>query len=285
MPASDEDLVKRTGDLLLAAIAGWRENSLTGEQATLLDFAVRSGALRSGTDVAQGLVDRYRKFEKEIPVPIRAPGIIEEAGRDQELLIRGGINNRGAAVPRQFLTALGSKPYADPHTMRLQLADEVSSPDNPLTARVMVNRIWRTLFRRGIVSTVDNFGKLGEKPTHPELLDYLATQFVEQGWSIKKMVRMIATSEAYRMSSGGSAADSDWQHMPLRRLEAEEIRDSILAISGELDTKMFGPSVTVYYSHDEGKTKGDKLQLTVVWPRQRGAFIEYRQGTVEVTLR
>ncbi len=205
-PASDDELFKRVADSLRSVIAAWRENRLTEEESALLDYAVRSGVLRSGTDVAAPLVEQYRKLEKEITAPSRAPGIIEESsGRDQELLIRGGINNRGPAVPRQYLTALGGQPYASsPGTMRLRLAEEVASPANPLTARVMANRIWRSLFRRGIVGTVDNFGKLGDKPLHPELLDYLAVQFVEQGWSIKKMVRMLATSQAYRMSSSGA---------------------------------------------------------------------------------
>ena len=278
VPSSEDDLFKRTAGLLRAAITAWQQNGLTQEQAALLDYGVRSGILQSGTDVAGPMVNHYRKLEKEITVPLRAPGIIEEAGQDQELLIRGGINNKGPMVPRKFLTALDSKPYADPQTMRLQLANEVASPNNPLTARVMVNRIWRNLFRRGIVPTVDNFGKLGDKPSHPELLDYLANQFVEQGWSIKKMVRMLATSQAYRMSSSGSESDTSWQHMPLRRLEAEEIRDTILSVSGELDQTMFGPSVTVYYSHDEGKTKGDKPKGPLDGAGRRSIYMEVRRN-------
>ena len=118
----------------------------------------------------------------------------------------------------------------------------MASQDNPLTARVMVNRIWKHHFGNGIVRSTDNFGKMGEPPTHPELLDYLAGEFVASGWSVKAMHRMMVLSSAYQMSSHASetAAKVDptnklLQHMPVRRLEAEAIRDGILAIAGTLD--------------------------------------------------
>jgi hypothetical protein len=129
------------------------------------------------------------------------------------------------------------------------LAEIIASLENPLTARVMVNRIWHYIFGRGIVPTVDNFGVIGDKPTHPELLDYLAADFVEQGWSIKKMIRAMVLSQTFRQSgnAGAEAREKDPQnsllhHYPLRRLEAESIRDSILMTSGNLDSSMFGPS-------------------------------------------
>jgi hypothetical protein len=135
----------------------------------------------------------------------------------------------------------------------MELARQVTDPSNPLVARVMVNRVWHHLFGRGIVLSVDNFGALGERPTHPELLDYLAGRFVEQGWSIKSLIREIMLSNTYRMSSRtdpqADAADPRnllLHHRPVRRLEAEVIRDSILAVSGRLDRTMFGPSVEVY---------------------------------------
>jgi len=116
----------------------------------------------------------------------------------------------------------------------------------------MVNRIWEHLFGRGIVPTVDNFGRLGEKPTHPELLDYLASRFVSEGWSCKQMIRFLVTSRAYRMSSEPSAAakesdpgNSYLSHFRIRRLEAESIRDSLLSISGQLQEGMYGPSLEI----------------------------------------
>ena len=132
-------------------------------------------------------------------------------------------------MPRRFLTALESSPYSEPRMIRLRLAEEIVAPDNPLTARVMVSRIWQHLFGYGIVRTVDNFGKLGEAPTHPELLDYLADRFVKSGYSIKKLIRLLATSQTYRMSSQASPKAQEMdpsnkllQHANLRRLSRAE---------------------------------------------------------------
>ena len=133
---------------------------------------------------------------------------------------------------------------------RRALAEAIASPDNPLTARVMINRIWGWHFGRGIVSTPGNFGKMGELPSNPELLDWLATEFVRQGWSIKQMQRMIMTSETYKMASAYyQATDMEkdptniylWR-FPVRRMEAEIIRDSILNASGDLNLKAGGPA-------------------------------------------
>jgi hypothetical protein len=133
---------------------------------------------------------------------------------------------------------------------RLELARWLTRPDHPLTARVMVNRIWQHHFGEGIVRTPSNFGKLGRPPTHPELLDWLALEFVRSGWSIKQMHRLILLSAAYQQSS--EAMVETWKNDPdnllfgrmnRRRLEAEALRDSILAVSGRLDRTMGGPAV------------------------------------------
>jgi hypothetical protein len=147
----------------------------------------------------------------------------------------------------------------------------------------MVNRIWHHLFGRGIVSTVDNFGRNGAKPTHPELLDYLASRFVEEGWSIKAMIRLLVTSNVYQLSSQPSAeairADSAnilLQHARTRRLTAESIRDSILSISGELDTKMYGPGIEVYYT---GKSEGGGKVGPLDGARRRSVYQRIRRNT------
>jgi hypothetical protein len=133
---------------------------------------------------------------------------------------------------------------------RRELAEAIASPRNPLTARVMVNRVWHYVFGRGLVATTDNFGRYGEQPTNQELLDYLATRFVEDGWSAKKMIRLLMTSETFRQSTDPAAGSLEadpqnlkWSRYPVRRLEAEAIRDHILAISGRLDRTMYGPSI------------------------------------------
>lgn len=164
--------------------------------------------------------------------------------------IRGNHMTLGAETPRQFPQILAGekqKPLGNQQSGRLELARWMTQPDHPLTARVMVNRIWQHHFGEGLVRSPDNFGKLGDRPSHPELLDWLARRFMEKGWSIKAMHRLIMLSQAYQMSSEpsdrASQIDPDnrllW-HMPRRRMEVEAIRDSILAISGKLDRTQGG---------------------------------------------
>ncbi len=164
---------------------------------------------------------------------------------DTTVAVRGNFRERGDVVPRGFLGAVGvvnPPPIEEGHSGRLELADWITRADNPLTARVMVNRIWHHLFGRGLVSTVDNFGMIGKAPTHPELLDALALHFVSEGWSVKKTIRTIMLSRAYQLSSAPDADNSTidpdnrllWRATP-RRLEAETIRDAVLAVSGQLD--------------------------------------------------
>ncbi|MBI1904524.1 MAG: DUF1553 domain-containing protein [Planctomycetia bacterium] len=191
-----------------------------------------------------------------------APAMWEGTGRDEHLLIRGNHKTEGDVVPRRFLEALaGPQPLSVAQgSGRLELARQIVDPKvNPFVARTAVNRAWQHLTGRGIVASVDNLGVLGERPTHPELLDYLSNHFVRDGWSLKRLIRSIVLSSTYQMASrveGGSAAALRAEEidpanlllhrMRVRRLEAEAIRDSILATSGRLDTKMYGPSVPVY---------------------------------------
>jgi len=290
-PDSRERLAARYEALLKGAIEAWRDGRLTREQGWFLDGFVRRDLLPRRTDDLEleqllPLVQRYRKLEEEIPVPRRAPGVIEEGGPPQRLLIRGGLKNLGEPVERRFLTALGGDPCEDPRSARLEFAERVADPSNPLTARVAVNRLWQSLFGRGLVRTVDNMGKMGESPTHPELLDFLAARFVEDGWSTKMTLRRLALSRAYRMSSEVSAAarekdpENVWlSHMPLRRLRAEPIRDALLAVSGRLDAKMYGPSVDIYYAYEKGKTKGDTAKGPVDGDGRRSVYQEIRRNT------
>ena len=174
-------------------------------------------------------------------------------------LIRGDPFSPGSEMSPGFLTVAT---YADSPTeiprpdgrtsgRRLALAEWIASRDNPLTARVMVNRIWHHHFGRGIVRTLDNLGRMGDAPTHPELLDWLAVEFMDRGWSIKEIHRLLMTSEAYRMSSSfaneaNAAADPEnnllWRY-PRQRLEAEILRDAIMTVSGGIDLTVGGPGV------------------------------------------
>lgn len=172
---------------------------------------------------------------------------------DFYVCVRGNVHNQGERVARGFLqvATVGPMPHLGPQESgRRELADWIASPNNPLTARVMVNRIWHHLFGVGIVRTVDNFGSTGELPSHPELLDFLATRFIEEGWSVKKLIREIVLSRTFQMSSAANAdgLQSDpenrllWR-MNRRRLEAECIRDTILVVSGALDRTCYGNTI------------------------------------------
>lgn len=176
-----------------------------------------------------------------------------DAPANAHINIRGNPHMLGEEVPRSFIKiAMWDKPpvLAYRASGRLEMAQWIASEKNPLTARVIANRIWQHLFGAGLVRSVDNFGLRGELPTHPELLDYLATRFAEQGWSIKKSVREVILSRAYRQSSAHNAAADQvdpenllrWR-MNRRRMEGEIIRDSVLAITRTLDTTRGGPTL------------------------------------------
>ena len=288
-PTSKTDLARRIGERIADAVKTWRSGQLSAEQAAFLDYFVRHDLLPVSLGQLielQPLVAEFRRTESQVPVARRAPGLLDEAAPEQPLLIRGNHNNPGDPVPRRFLTALGSGHLGeDPRMVRLHLAEAVTDPDNPLTSRVMVNRIWRLLFGQGIVRTVDNFGKLGERPSHPELLDYLADRFVRKSWSVKKMVRLLTTSQAYRMSSVPSSEARQMdpenrllQHANIRRLEAEAIRDSVLAAADQLKLDMYGPSVRTYYAHESGKSKGDKEKGPLDGDGRRSVYLEVRRN-------
>ncbi len=283
-PESPADLPRLIASTLVSSVTAWRDGRITERQAAYLDYFVRRGLLPTSLDSMESvrpLVAEYRRLEGEIGVPRRFPGVVEEGAPDQPLLIRGDPKKPGDTVPRRYLTATGGATYTNPGTVRLRLAEEVASPSNPLTARVMANRIWQQVFGRGIVATPDNFGFLGERPSHPELLDYVASRFVEGGWSIKGLVEMLVTTRAYRMSSVPSAkalqddpTNALLQHMPVRRLEAEAIRDSLLAISGKLDRSMFGAETTSRDMYAANESKED----SIYGDNRRGVYQQIRRN-------
>ncbi len=181
---------------------------------------------------------------------------MDGTGVDEHLLVRGKPTRPGEVAPRSLPSAFGGAPVLETASSgRAELARQLTEPSNPLVARVMVNRVWQHVFGRGLVATPDNFGYLGERPTHPELLDHLAWQFVhEDGWSVKRMIRRLVLTDAFARSSRaatGRAAEIDpanslLHRMPVRRLEGEAIRDAILVVSGRFDARIGGPPVPVH---------------------------------------
>ena len=190
---------------------------------------------------------------------------------DIHVAIRGNVGDKGELAPRSFLSAvstLDTSAIEAGRSGRLELAKWIACPDNPFTSRVMVNRIWHHLFGTGLVPSVDNFGLIGKQPIHPELLDALALQFVENDWSIKHMIRAIMLSRVYQLSSTRDAENMKldplnrlcWRSQP-RRLEAEAIRDAILCVSGQLDlTQPNGSTVTALGDTLARGVATDKLQ-------------------------
>ncbi|MGC4038891.1 MAG: PSD1 and planctomycete cytochrome C domain-containing protein [Chitinophagaceae bacterium] len=183
-------------------------------------------------------------------------GVYDGFAINSPVFIRGSYKQTSAdRIPRHFFSALhiGDSVFHSDGSGRLELAESILSSKNPLTARVMVNRIWHYLFGKGIVETVDNFGLQGKLPSNPELLDYLAIRFQKDNWSIKKMIKLIVLSKAFQRSTEATAdmqkkdpSDTYLAYFPVLRLEAEAIRDALLTISGRLDTTLYGTPVPVH---------------------------------------
>ncbi|MGV3662366.1 MAG: DUF1553 domain-containing protein, partial [Prosthecobacter sp.] len=233
------------------AIKAWRDGTLTDRHAEALNQLMQEGKLANKLkDIPEAakLVARYREVEAKLPVPTRVPGVIEADAKDAALFVRGDHKQPAEIVPRRFLDALDPTPFNTPGSGRLQLAEHMADmKNNPLTARVIVNRLWHHVFGRGIVATTDNFGKLGEMPTNPELLDFLAQRFIESGGSIKDMLKLMLMSKTFQRSAQPSVASMQkdpenklLSHWSIRRLEAEAVRDSILSLSGRLSTDLYG---------------------------------------------
>ena len=260
---ADEELADRYRKRLLDAITRWRKDGATDDDVVWLDFVVKHDLIANRPEHSQrlaSLVAAYRVAERTLSVPRVVPGIADFGpGFDQPIFARGDYAKPTDAVPRRYLEVLETRfPAAQPEgSGRLELASRIAHPNNPLTARVMANRIWKHLFGDGLVRTVDDFGQLGDAPTHPELLDFLAGQFIQDDWSIKRLIRTIVLSKTFQSSSRPSQAAREidpqnrlLQHYPARRMEAEAIRDSILAVSGRLDRSMYGMSVQPYREKD-----------------------------------
>jgi hypothetical protein len=241
------------GDYAVQFFGGSTESLAAARPVNEEEKRTHARALKIDKEV-QGLSSRILKLEKKNG-PEKALAVREvESPADGRIYNRGNFQSLGEVVPRGFLSAVPvSKSHDIPagRSGRLQLAEWLTDPGNPLTSRVLVNRIWHHVFGKGLVRSVDYFGVHGGTPSHPELLDFLALRLRENDhWSLKKTVRRMVMSRTYQMASTphakAAAADPDnrllWQ-MPRRRLTAESIRDAMLAASGELDPARGGPSL------------------------------------------
>jgi cytochrome c553 len=247
-------LDKRAADLKAEQLELRRANAGKGKAGGKVDPEKRKMLQRADRELSKDIND----LECNHPgAPARAEAVTDvPRSRDYPVLLRGEAANKGDIVPRRFLEIFSPDPKKRPEwhegSGRLQLAQAIADPKNPRTARVMVNRLWQQHWGAGFVSTPDDLGNMSSPPTHPELLDWLASTFVENGWSIKSIQRLIVLSAAYQQSSKNNPqyAETDpnnqylWRYN-LRRMDFEELHDSLLAITGELDRTHGGKPVAI----------------------------------------
>ncbi|MDY3551736.1 PSD1 and planctomycete cytochrome C domain-containing protein [Gemmata sp. JC717] len=218
-----------------------------------------------GGDEAKRLAARANEIEAQLPAPRRAPTMRDGNGINERVFIRGSHKSPGAEAPRGPLEAFALPAFKSAGSGRLELARTLTDPSNPLVTRVLVNRLWKHHFGEGLVRSPDDFGAQGQPPTHPELLDWLAAELVAKKWSLKAVHKLMLLSAAYQQSSRAvpeqtaKALTADPQNKLLhrqnvKRLEAEAIRDGILAVSGRLDLRTDGPGVLPHLTeHQVGR--------------------------------
>jgi cytochrome c551/c552 len=242
---------------------------------------------------AKAQVAKLREAMAEVkqgapPEPDMADAIAEDTAANQKVLIRGDYHNLGEDAPRAIpaiLTNVTTPPAKFTGSGRLELANWLTEPEHPLTSRVMVNRLWTWHFGEGIVNTPDNFGRMGGRPSHPELLDYLAKRFVESGWSVKAMQRMIMLSSTYQMSSDGDAKsveadpeDTLLSRFQRQRLSVEQMRDGMLAIDGTLDLTMGGTLQNG--SGGDSENGAGRLSLNPETVKRRTVYLPLRRANL-----
>ena len=267
-PGDLEAVGRRYQILFRDAVDSWTQGVISDSQVRLLNWLIERKLVPNelaDSRLLSQLVTRYRDTETTLSLPRIVDARADEGpGFNEHVRLRGDVMNRGEEVPRGYLALLtnSANGFETPTSGRLQLARAIASPSNPLTARVIVNRIWQHVFGIGLVSTVDDFGRLGQRPTHPELLDYLAADFVANGWSVKRLVRQLVLTQTFRQSSHPTAeaqvADPDnrlLSHYTARRLDAEAIRDSLLSVSGRLDRQLYGQPVEPHRLPSDMKLK------------------------------
>jgi len=246
-----------------AAVRRWCAQKTQSGDREVLDWLLANGLLSNeatqGTRLAQ-LVADYRRVEAGITFPrmVNSMDEREVSAARYPLNVRGNVDVTGELIEPASLRML----HGDHPANRLALAESLVDPEHPLTARVYVNRVWQWIFGTGLVATPDDFGRLGDKPSHPDLLDWLAREFIREGWSTKKLVRRLVLSETFRQSgmAGQAASEIDpanrlLHRYPTRRLEAEAIRDSLLAVAGRLDPQLYGRPVLPFRNAEDDKKR------------------------------
>lgn len=269
VPASKTDAAELMQRWLVEMVQRWSIGTASAEEIQVLNNLLQTPWVTRSASHPQlkSLVSAYREVESRLSPPRTVNSMSDQGeGMNYRLNVRGSYYDLGNAVPRGYLRLLTrnsdtSAAFTSTQSGRMELAHRVADGRNPLTARVYVNRVWLWMFGKALVDTPDNFGKLGAKPSHPQLLDFLAKRFIDDGWSTKKLIRDILLTQAWQQAGTGSTAGFDadpnnrlLHHFSTRRLEAECIGDAMLVLSGGFNSRLFGPS------HDPFRTSEDPMK-------------------------
>jgi hypothetical protein len=269
-PQSLNEVANRFRAVLKQSVRAWQEEHSTDDHVRMLNWMLSAGVVQNSADSTapessiHRLVHSYRELEQKLAEPTTVNGMADiDQPLDYRLNIRGDYDQLGDPVPHgsaRFL--LDVCDANETRRTRLELAELVASPKNPLTARVYVNRVWHWLFGQGLVRTPDDFGHVGDLPSHPELLDYLTHEFIGSGWSTKQLIRSILLSQTWQQSqqSVAGALDVDptnrlLHHFPVQRLDAESLRDAMLFVSGRLESRLYGPTSNPYRLSEDGQKR------------------------------
>ena len=269
-PQSLNEVANRFRAVLKQSVRAWQEEHSTDDHVRMMNWMLSAGVLQNSADSTapessiNRLILSYRELEQKLAEPTTVNGMADiDQPLDYRLNIRGDYDQLGDPVPHgsaRFL--LDVCDANETQRTRLELAELVASPKNPLTARVYVNRVWHWLFGQGLVRTPDDFGHVGDLPSHPELLDYLTHEFIGSGWSTKQLIRSILLSQTWQQSqqSVAGALDVDptnrlLHHFPVQRLDAESLRDAMVVVSERLESRLYGPTSNPYRLSEDGQKR------------------------------
>jgi len=259
----------------MGMVKAWGAGVATSDQIQVLNNLLQTPWITKSASHPElaSLIARCRAIESQILPPRTVNGLADlDVGEDYRLNIRGSYYDLGDPIPRGYLRLFAdelstSTSFNSENSGRLELANQVASEKNPLTARVYVNRVWQWLFGTGIVDTPSNFGKLGNMPSHPELLDWMTARFMENNWSTKQLVYDILHTATWQQADHATSMAMEFDpnnrllhHYPNRRLEAEAIGDAMLATAGTLDRKLYGAP------HNPFRTAEDEMKRLFTGP-------------------
>lgn len=290
----DWGVVWKNGSSIEEVVKALLQGPGDGAEAEVLGALFATGLLSPdlSNPGLKAALEEFKEQREAIEKPVYVRSLVEGTNMDERVYIRGNHKRPSDEEnPRRFLAGLNGEAMAGRGSGRREWAEQLLKPGNPLTARVRVNRIWSRVFGTGIVASVDDFGKMGEQPSHPELLDYLAHDFVKEKWSIKAMIRKMVLSSTFRMSSVPSAEAAQLdpkntflQRMPVRRMSAESIRDHILTASGDLKRDLYGPSIPAYIK-DQPNSRAKPREGPLGGYGRRSVYLASRRNYLPSLLR